>query len=151
MSKKEFKRMLRTLDKYSFPDSFIKSKDVKSIVIKDKELFMVNGKPVLIRADDRIIPFIENDRLVAQLPKVVVDKGAVRYLSNGADVMVPGIVSYSEFERDDIVNVVVEEYMVPLVIGIAIMSSRELGIAKKGRAIKNLHYKGDAVWQYIKG
>jgi PUA domain protein len=150
VSKKEFKGLLKKLDKYIIPDRFGKSKDVKSIRIKDKELFLVNDEPIFIKVDERVIPFIGNDWLVKQLPQVVVDKGAVPYLSNGADVMVPGIVSYSKFEKDDVVNVVVEEYMVPLVIGVSLLSSSELDNIKKGKAIKNLHYKGDEIWQYVK-
>jgi|Deesub1362B_J571_1020462.scaffolds.fasta_scaffold00004_227 PUA domain protein len=151
VSKREFRELMSRLSRYVLPENFIKSKDIKSVSFRDKELFIVNQKPLFVKIGRIVIPYIENSWLLEQLPKIIVDTGAVPHLSNGADVMIPGIVSYQHFEKDDIVCVYVEKYDIPLAIGVALLSSEDLSGAKRGKAVRNLHYRGDEVWRYLKG
>lgn len=73
--------------------------------------------------------------------------GAVKFVTNGADIMSPGIV---EADDDiDVGNIVVIEDMnnhKPLAIGESLISGAEMVESSKGKAIKSIHYVGDEIW-----
>jgi PUA-domain protein len=80
-------------------------------------------------------------------PYVVVDKGAVPHILNGADVMIPGIKELSDFNIGDTVAVWNIEKNAVLAVGKALMKSSDIKLNKKGKAIKTLHYAGDKIWK----
>ena len=78
---------------------------------------------------------------------VVVDMGAVRFVTKGADIMSPGIVDADEsIVPDDIVIIVEETHNKPLAIGISLISGPEMVENTEGKAIKSIHYVGDSIW-----
>lgn len=77
--------------------------------------------------------------------------GAVPYVCKGADVMAPGIREIQgEFDENELLLVVDERHGKPLAVGSAVFSSEELKKIKHGKAIKNLHYVGDKLWDSLK-
>jgi PUA domain protein len=80
------------------------------------------------------------------LPKVVVDEGAVKHIMNGADVMIPGIVEFEEFHKDELVSVWEPKKETPIAVGKALIDSKIMKELRKGKAIKNIHYVGDKTW-----
>ncbi len=79
---------------------------------------------------------------------VTVDMGAVRFVHNGADIMAPGIVDSSpEVEKDMLVWIRDEKNGQPLAVGRVLMDRNEMLIEKKGKAIKAIHFIGDALWE----
>ncbi len=79
---------------------------------------------------------------------VTVDMGAVPHVSNGADVMAPGIVDADpDIEEGHLVWVRDEKNMVPLAVGRALLSASEMVSADRGRAIHTLHHVGDWIWE----
>jgi len=79
---------------------------------------------------------------------VTVDMGAVPYVTNGADIMGPGIVDADEgIEENDLVWIRDVNNLVPLAVGVALFSGPELKKKAKGKAIKNLHNVGDKLWK----
>ena len=78
---------------------------------------------------------------------VVVDKGAIRFVSNGADIMAPGIVEADpEIKEGDFVIIVEETHRKPLAIGKALMEGQQMVDADSGKAIKSITYVGDKLW-----
>lgn len=78
---------------------------------------------------------------------VVIDMGAVGFITKGADVMAPGIIDVDEaIQKDDLVWICDEKHRKPLAIGVALMSGEEMKTKKQGKAIKTLHYVGDRLW-----
>lgn len=78
---------------------------------------------------------------------VVVDMGAVRFVSNGADVMSPGVVDADRnISEGDIVWVCDEKNRQPLAVGSAVLSGDEMVENDKGKALSVLHYVGDKIW-----
>jgi PUA domain protein len=76
-----------------------------------------------------------------------VDKGAIRFVSNGADIMAPGIVGAdSEIKEGDLVIIVEETYLKPLAIGKALMKGPQMVEADSGKAIKSITHVGDKLW-----
>jgi len=114
-------------------------------------LYIVNGKPVLMRRGDLLLPTLAFERFLSGLPRVTVDMGAVPHICNGADVMAPGVVQVSgEFDVGDLVAVVDERYGKFLAIGHALTPSRAFKATRRGKVVKNLHYVGDGVWELVK-
>lgn len=78
---------------------------------------------------------------------VVVDMGAVGFITKGADVMAPGITDVDPMiQKDDLVWICDEKYRKPLAIGIALMTGTEMKTKKPGKAVKTIHYVGDRFW-----
>ena len=91
------------------------------------------------------LSFIDNELLIGKV--VVVDMGAVRFMSKGADVMSPGIVDADdEIVEGDIVLIVDETHNKPLAIGISQITGPEMVENTEGKAIKTIHYVGDDIW-----
>lgn len=80
---------------------------------------------------------------------VTVDMGAIRFVSNGADIMSPGIVDASEgIEAGDIVLIIDETHGKPLAIGISLIDGEEMVENDSGKAIETKHYVGDEIWNF---
>lgn len=115
------------------------------------ELFIFNGRPLLARSSGCLFPTLLFEELVVTLPKIVVDMGAIPYVCKGADVMAPGILTIKdEFKENDIILVIDERHAKPLAVGAALFGSEEMKNAKRGKTVKNLHFVGDNLWNYIR-
>ncbi|MHA1130010.1 MAG: DUF1947 domain-containing protein [Candidatus Helarchaeota archaeon] len=152
---------------------FLKTKDVKKLQIQLQErypnldklfekdtrvetgfledgtvLYFIKGELTFFTDEKHILPFI---RVLLKnliiLPQIVVDTGAVPYIVKGADVMIPGIVHVDEtIKKNGYVVIVDEKHGKPLAVGLTLMDSAEIKAKKKGKAVKNLHYIGDRIW-----
>ena len=88
--------------------------------------------------------------IMVDIPIVYVDSGAVPHILNGADVMAPGIVRITgEMSKGDIVYIGEDENKRIFGAGKALMEKDEIFSLKRGKAIKNVHYAGDKVWDLI--
>lgn len=86
------------------------------------------------------------------MPILRVDRGAIKHVVNGADVMVPGLrseraVIESEVERGDAVAVFAESKVHAIAVGVCKMSSEQMRINDKGIAIENTHAVSDGLWK----
>ena len=155
---------------------FLKAKEAKSIlseasqklkvdlkqIFKDKahmelvetdfaEIFLINGKPLLVRTGEKILPTLLFNEIFDLMPKAVVDMGAVPHVCNGASVMAPGIVRFEgEFKKGDFVFVVDEKHGKTFAIGEATHDVDAANKATKGVVIKNIHFVGDEIWNFLK-
>lgn len=126
--------------------------DKKTSVAEDKGILLVKGKPYFFELDGQWYPtlhlLMENSAL---LPKIVVDKGAIRFVVNGADIMRPGIVTADEWTVDEknyqVVVIVDETVGKPIAVGTCELSSAELLSRDSGKLVKNLHRIGDDIWE----
>jgi len=116
------------------------------------EIFIFNGRPLLARSNGALFPTLSFEELFPIIPKIVVDMGAVPYVCKGADVMAPGVVAIEgEFRENDILLVVDERHGKPLAVGVALFSSETMKTVNHGKTVKNLHYVGDKLWNYLRG
>ena len=110
-------------------------------------LIFVNGKPLIMLLDGK--PFFTVLGAIELSPKkklVMVDSGAVRFIVNGADVMIPGIVyADPEIAAGDLVVILDEKHKKPLAIGRALIPGTEM--KGSGKAVKSLHRVGDQIWK----
>eukprot|EP00761_Pharyngomonas_kirbyi_P010534 gb/GECH01010554.1/.p1 GENE.gb/GECH01010554.1/~~gb/GECH01010554.1/.p1 ORF type:complete len:183 (+),score=36.69 gb/GECH01010554.1/:1-549(+) len=94
-------------------------------------------------------------RLLYEYPdmmkKIQVDRGAVKHIMGGADVMCPGITSrggkiFEELPADTPVAVMVEGKTLPVGIGVLSMSTQQIKSEDTGVGVKMMHHLGDALW-----
>ena len=114
------------------------------------KIYLKDGAPVLVElASGEYVPYVEAlDRTEMELPRIMVDMGAVPHIANGADVMCPGIVGTAgEIGEGDLVVVVDERYGRVIAVGKALKSIEVRG---KGKAVKNLHHSGDRIWKAVR-
>ena len=120
----------------------------KSTVYSDDPLLYVDSKPLYIYRDEEWIPsLLFALKYTTNLPKVTVDKGAIRFVINGADIMRPGIVKAEEFEKDSVVIIVDETTYTPIAVGRAMVGSAELLSKQEGKVISTLHHVKDELWE----
>jgi PUA domain protein len=125
--------------------------NVELVETEFAEIYLFNGKPLLAKNEEEIFPTLVFSEFLNSAPKVVVDMGAVPYICNGADIMAPGIVRFEgQFRRGDFVLVVDEKYGKPLAVGEALFDIDEAKKAKQGVVVKNVHFAGDRIWNFIK-
>ncbi|MFP4523249.1 MAG: PUA domain-containing protein [Candidatus Nanoarchaeia archaeon] len=118
----------------------------KSKVVEENNKLFINDELAFIQEEKRGKWFPSLHILLSKklsLPNVVVDKGAIRFVVKGADIMRPGIVDIDEFKKNDFVVIVDEMMKKPLAVGKALKSSQELKEEKEGKSIQSLHYFGD--------
>ncbi len=79
---------------------------------------------------------------------VTVDMGAVRFVTNGADIMAPGITDADpDLQPGDWCWIRDENNQRPLAIGKCITSGPEMTAADKGKAVAMVHHIGDKIWE----
>ncbi len=109
------------------------------------EVILASGEPVAFKTSEGLFPSLNSVGNLS-LKRVTVDMGAVGPISNGADIMAPGIIEADEdIARGDVIVVTDERHGKPLAVGIALANSIFLK-GSKGKVIRNLHHIGDEIW-----
>jgi PUA-domain protein len=115
-------------------------------------LFAINNVLSLWKSKEGYIPVLTlllNNQVI--LKKVVVDKGAIKYVTNAADVMRPGITKIDpSIKKGDIIEIVDETHDRSLAVGKAMYDADEIERKDSGKVIKNLHTIQDSVWEFEK-
>ena len=119
--------------------------------IDEDEIFFINKKPIFVKSRNKLYPTLASDGILLDLPRVIVNMGAIPYLCNGADVMAPGIISFEgTFRKGDIVVVHDEQHKKPIAITSALYNVEEAKRLQHGKVLKNIHYVGDKLWNTLK-
>lgn len=115
------------------------------------EIFFFDGRPLLARSNGVLFPTLYFEELFSIISKIVVDMGAVPYVCKGADVMAPGVRAIKgEFKENNLLLVVDERHGKPLAVGVALFGSEDMKALNSGKIVKNLHYVGDKLWNYLR-
>lgn len=120
----------------------------EKLTTDDYTLILVGGRPLIFEIEGQLFPTVRG-ALELELKQllVVVDKGAVRFVSKGADIMSPGIVDADpEIKEGDLVIIVEETHGKALAIGRALMDGPMMAEADSGKAVKSITYVGDKLW-----
>jgi PUA-domain protein len=128
--------------------SGMENKILERITLEEHSIILVDGKPLLFEIEGHLFPTVRGALEMGLQKRVVtVDKGAVRFVSNGADIMAPGIVAADpEIKEGDLVIIVEETHKKALAIGKALMGGQEMAEATSGKAIKSITHVGDKLW-----
>jgi len=129
---------------------FIQKSQIREL--QDDILHQYDGKFVEWKSNEGYIPVLTlllNKQV--DLKKIVVDKGAIRFVTNGADVMRPGITKIDpSIKMGNIVVIVDENHDRALAIGRAMFDAKQMEDKKSGKVVKNLHTIQDDVWKFEK-
>jgi PUA-domain protein len=129
---------------------FGKEPKIEASEVDGLELIFLNGKPSIIRIKGRLFPTLTFNEMLKNLPKVVVDMGAIPHICNGADIMAPGVKRIEgSFASGSVVVVSDDKYGKFLAVGETLQNSDQLNKMKQGKIVVNRHYVGDDVWNAI--
>ncbi|KAL5289930.1 MCTS1 family protein [Megaselia abdita] len=85
------------------------------------------------------------------LPMLQVDKGAIRFILSGANIMCPGLTSpgacMTNVEKGASVAIMAEGKDNAVAIGTTSMSSEDILKVNKGIGVETSHYINDGLWQ----
>ncbi|MBD3203980.1 DUF1947 domain-containing protein [Candidatus Woesearchaeota archaeon] len=140
----EIRDLIEKIDNL-FNVDIIDKKDKVEIV--DDKFILCNDKAVFFYREKKLIPTLKIILKNNFLNKITVDMGAVRFVAKGADIMRPGIVDADNaIEKNEIISIVDVNNKKPLAVGKALFSGQEINKMDKGKAIENIHYVGDEIW-----
>ncbi|XP_031571611.1 malignant T-cell-amplified sequence 1-like [Actinia tenebrosa] len=117
------------------------------------EILSVNQELLFFRQRDGT--YYPSLRLLHQypcmLPHEQVDRGAIRFILSGANIMCPGLTSPGakmvQQPKDAVVAIMAEGKQHALAIGVLKMSTDEISSVNKGIGVENIHYLNDGLWQ----
>jgi len=151
LSKSEIKELNEKIKKQFNVDNFFDKKD-KVVLLKenDSKSILENKKENFFYLGEMLVP---NLKLIIQknfLKKIIVDLGAIKFVTNGADVMRPGIKEIGEgIKKDEVILVMDEKHHKPLAICKALYDTEDMLAKKEGKVLQNLHYVGDKRWRNV--
>ncbi|CCC71742.1 hypothetical protein NCAS_0I00740 [Naumovozyma castellii] len=134
-----------------------KKSHIELIKCEDKiQLYTVDGEVLFFQQFDELIPTL---RLVHKFPEayptVQVDRGAIKFVLSGANIMCPGLTSAGAklpdapgYEKDTIVVINAENKEHALAIGKLMMSTEEIKSHNKGHGVEMIHHLGDPLWTF---
>jgi len=124
----------------------------------DWDVVLVDGDPLVLYVEpgdddgtDESEPFLTVQGANAHPPErhvVTVDAGAVSFVSDGADVMRPGIVEADDdIEAGDLVAIDEESHGKFLAIGRARTSGDDM-VGDSGKVVESIHHVGDDLFEF---
>lgn len=86
------------------------------------------------------------------MPRLRADKGAIKFVLSGANIMCPGLTSpgatiHDEVDADTPVAIYAEDKEHAMAVGFTKMSTQEMREVNKGIGVDNLHYLADGLWR----
>ena len=148
LKKKKIKEIKAELGEYG--NLLQGKKNVEILEAEPNSFILVDGEPYIILIDRKPFPTLKA-ALANEIESktVTVDMGAIRFVTNGADIMSPGIVDASEgVEAGDVVLIIDETHGKPLAIGVSLLSGEEMVENDSGKAVETKHYVGDDIWNF---
>jgi PUA domain protein len=149
LRKKEVEKLSKTLNDTFCKEIFTGNEIMDQADAEGCRILIINNEILGLIINDK--PFLTLKGLLKYNPEkkyITVDKGAVKFVCNGADIMAPGVVDAdSSVKKNDLVWVRDEEHGKPLAVGVALMGAEEMVNAKKGKAVLSIHYIGDKIWR----
>ena len=116
----------------------------------DRDVVLVDGEPLAAYFDDE--PFLTVRGANEHPPErgvVTVDAGAISFVSDGADVMRPGITEADDsIDAGDLVVIVEETHGKALAIGRALVDGAEMA-GDSGKVVESLHHVGDELFEFV--
>ncbi|KAJ1529905.1 hypothetical protein ONE63_006635 [Megalurothrips usitatus] len=140
----------------SYIDDILPKKDAFRIVkCHDHVEILVNSAGDLLFFRQREGPWMPTLRLLHKypffLPLEQVDKGAIRFVLSGANIMCPGLTSpgakMTPVPKNTVVAIMAEGKQHALAVGITSLSTEDISKVNKGVGVENIHYLNDGLWQ----
>ncbi len=151
LKRKEVRDIQNKLKETFTCDFFDGEVSVETGNVEGIKIIFVDDEPCFMIYENKVIFILHG--LYRYKPKenfVVVDMGAIKFVTNGADVMSPGIVDADEnIIEGDQVWICDEKHHKPLAVGIAIMNGEQMVSEEKGKSVEVIRYVGDKLWNLL--
>ncbi|GMG55889.1 unnamed protein product [Ambrosiozyma monospora] len=153
--------------KTKFVDQYPKIESAISEIVPKKSnvsLYKCEGKIQLYILDEHVLFYQNFDELLPSLklvhkypscfPKVQVDRGAIKFVLSGANVMCPGLTSPGAWLPEEsipagtTVTIYAEGKEHALAVGKLAMSTDDIKSKNKGVGIELIHNLGDELWKF---
>ncbi|XP_065838449.1 malignant T-cell-amplified sequence 1-like [Oscarella lobularis] len=130
-----------------------KKEPLKLLKCKDHvEILSVNSELLFFRQRDG--PYFPTLRLLHKYPKMLphlqVDKGAIKFLLSGANIMCPGLTSpgakMDEVDAGKVVAIMAEGKEHACAVGLTKLSTEDIQKVNKGIGVDNIHFLCDGLW-----
>nr|CAD1828490.1 unnamed protein product [Ananas comosus var. bracteatus] len=117
-------------------------------------LVVMNNVPLFFNVRDG--PYMPTLRLLHQYPDIMkkfqVDRGAIKFVLAGANIMCPGLTSPGGALNDEVleetpVAIMAEGKEHALAIGFTKLSAKDIRTVNKGIGVDNMHYLNDGLWK----
>jgi PUA domain protein len=131
-------------------DLIPKVKNIKVYEIERDKWLLRADKIIAAQVGGSIVPFLGEQENLNRFPSVTIDRGAVKFVCNGAKVMRPGIVDFDSFKKGEIVAVRDQTHGRALAVGLALEDSETAKGMVKGYIIDTVHYVSDKIWEAYK-
>jgi len=149
LKRKEIQSIIDELKQSFTQDFFYENDSLETGEIKGTKVILIDDEACFMIYKNQIIFTLKG--LTKYSPKekrVVIDMGAIKFVTSGADVMAPGIVDADHnIAEKDLVWICDERHHKPLAVGTALMNGDQMIVEKKGKAVVVIHYVGDTLWQ----
>lgn len=123
----------------------------EAVAFADEEfrLVLVDDEPWILDLPDGAVLTVHGANALAPTThRVTVDQGAVPFVSDGADIMRPGIVEADEgIEPSDPVLIREEAHGKMLAVGVARTAGTEM-LGEQGKVIDTIHHVGDEIYAF---
>ncbi|MCE5215217.1 MAG: RNA-binding protein [Methanobacterium sp.] len=146
LKKKKIKEIKEKLNDFS---DLITTSNTMEIIKSDlPDIVLINNKPLIMFIDENPFPTLKGALETEIKSKyVVVDMGAVKFMTKGADVMSPGITEADPMIKEgDLVIIIDENHRKPLATGRSLISGSDMVKNNEGKAVKTIHHIGDDIW-----
>ncbi|XP_055390165.1 malignant T-cell-amplified sequence 1 homolog [Condylostylus longicornis] len=139
----------------NYADNILPRKDAFRIIkCHDHLEILVNGSGEQIFFRQRDGQWMPTLKLLHKypffLPMEQVDKGAIRFVLSGANIMCPGLTSpgacMTPVDKGTVVAIMAEGKEHALAIGITALSTEDIAKVNKGIGVENCHYLNDGLW-----
>jgi PUA domain protein len=113
------------------------------------DLVLVDGEPAVIYIEDEAFLTVRGaNEYPPERHVVTVDAGAVSFVSDGADVMRPGIVEADpEIADGDLVAIAEETHGKVLAVGRALTGGDDM-VGDAGKVVESIHHVGDDLYEF---
>lgn len=146
-------------EQYPYIEDYIdkilpKKESLKIVKCREHIEVLANSSGELLFFKQRDSPYMPTLRLLHKYPFILtplqVDKGAIKFILSGANIMCPGLTSPGakllDVPKDTVVAIMAEGKEHALCIGLTKMSTEEIKKKNKGIGVDNLHYLNDGLW-----
>ncbi len=148
LKEREVKELITDLSIRFHGDFFDENAAIDIGTVEEFTVLLVNDSIDFMMHNNKVVFTLQG--LMKYQPTsnfVVIDMGAVGFVTKGADVMAPGSIDADPLiQMDDLVWICDERHRKPLAVGVALMTGQEMKTKKPGKAVKTLHYVGDRLW-----
>jgi len=147
--------LLEQINEENIDSLFGKNKRVEWIKLSNREeLIAINDILCFWFRKDEYIPLMSmllNPEINYTVKAISVDKGAIPYVTNGANLMRPGIVNIdNSINKGDIVKIQDSVYNRALAVGKALYNAEEMESMESGKVVENIHTIKDKIWNFSK-